>query len=62
MECIQGYVERNTTYAMQKACVFAGCVLSGHGILEACEMAAFGTSNHPEVGHRCTCGLFLPPV
>ena len=42
MQCIKQYIERNTTFEVQKASalsVFAGAVLSGHGILEACGIA-----------------------
>ena len=44
---MQQYIERNTTFAIQKACalqIFAGSVLSGNGILEACDLAAVCTS------------------
>ncbi len=43
MKCIQ----RNTTFAIQKACalrIVAGSVLSGSAILEACDLAAVCTS------------------
>ena len=46
MQCIQQYIERNTTFEIQKASalsVFAGAVLSGHGILEACDLASVCT-------------------
>lgn len=38
MGCIKDYIERNTTFIIQKACalrIFCGCVLSGMGIVKA---------------------------
>ena len=46
MKCIKQYIERNTTFEVQKASalsIFAGAVLSGHGILEACALASVCT-------------------
>ena len=43
MSCMQSYLERNTTFVMNKACalrIFAGAVLSGYGIMESCNLAA----------------------
>ena len=43
LECISLYIERNTTFTQQKAValqIFAGSVVSGSGILEACELAS----------------------
>lgn len=61
MDCIQGYIERTVTYSIQKACalrIFAGCVLGGHGIVEACDLAALCTSFSSRTIRRWATDLF----
>lgn len=61
MDCIQGYIERNITYSVQKACVlriFAGCILSGCGKLDALDLAAFCTSFSSRTIRRWAMDLF----
>lgn len=44
--CLQQYIERNTIFEVQKAhaiSAFAGAVLNGRKILEACDLEATGT-------------------
>lgn len=47
MQHIQQYIERNTSYEIQKASalnIFAGAVQSGHGIMEACDLSSLCTN------------------
>ena len=55
------YIEQNTTYSVQKACalrIFAGRVLKGGGIVEACDLAAFCTSFSSRTIRRWATDLF----
>ena len=61
MDSIQGYIERNTMYSIQKACalrIFAGCVLSGHGVVEALDLAAACTPFSSRTIRRWASDLF----
>lgn len=56
------YVERHTTLELQKACalnVVAGAVLSGHGILEACDLAAKCTAFAARTIRRWASDVFV---
>lgn len=46
MECLQGFIERSTTFTIQKAAalrIFAGSILMGRGIGEALDLSALCT-------------------
>ena len=65
MECINGYIERNCSFSLLKGCalrVFATCILSGKGIVEAAELAGictgFSSSTIRKWGSALFCSYF----
>ena len=59
--CITQYIERNTIFAIQKACalqIFSGCVCRGTGLLEACDVAAACTTFSARTIRRWATDLF----
>ncbi len=62
MHILQSLVERNTTFAIQKAIVlqvFGAAVSSGMGILEACNLSSMATGFNSRVIHRWAKEVFV---